>query len=149
EPCRCSSDSSWSKLLRKFVGIAGIRDIDLPGICRIRERKIVGLDLVPSLPVSNLDTVLRRLFNLVGGYHVSARIWAWAMGDPDLPVDVFGPEGKMVTLRSPNYTAAEIFRIDHFRHQLVVYIRQKQIGAGNGSMMLIPQLINELIQCPG
>jgi hypothetical protein len=39
------------KMLRKFVDVAGIFDIDLPGIGRVRERKIVGLDLVPSLPV--------------------------------------------------------------------------------------------------
>src|SRR6516164_4224357 len=70
----CSWRRSWPELLRKFVGITGILDVDFFGIGRIGEGKIVGLEVVPRLPIFNLDTVLRRLVNPLGRDHIAARI---------------------------------------------------------------------------
>src|SRR5262245_5917383 len=48
-----------------------------------------------GLPVGKADGVGEEARDQLGGDDVSARNGAAALGNPDLPVDVFGPEGQV------------------------------------------------------
>src|SRR5262245_29509790 len=67
-----SLDTSDDKVLRQFVELGEFLQIDLLGVRRIREAIIAGCDLGAALPVPDLDTVLRRLVNLLGGNDIAA-----------------------------------------------------------------------------
>jgi hypothetical protein len=53
---------------------------------------------------------------------VPARIRAGSLRDPDLPIDILRPKGKVVAFNAMNYTASEVFDVVDLWHQLLVRI---------------------------
>ena len=53
----------------------------------------------------------------------------------------------LTVLSLPVVSRAQVLYIGHISHQHIIYIRQKQISAGEGLLKLVPQLIDQLFDC--
>src|SRR5262245_31533674 len=91
-----SLDTSDDKIRWQFIEFGEILHVDLLGIRRIREAIIAGGDLGAALPIPDLDTVLRRLVNMLGGNDIAAGIGTITLRDPHLPIDVLGAKREMI-----------------------------------------------------
>ena len=78
-----------------------------------------------------------------------ARIRAVALCDPNLPIDFLVSEREVITLLATDYAAAEIFAVDDLGHQLIVRIREEQVGSREGSVVFVFRLIHEMVDCSG
>ena len=87
-------------MLRQVIHIAKIFQVNLLGIRLILEVKILRCDLISSLPVSELNTVLRSIGYALGGNDISARIGTLTVGDPDLPIDFLGSKSEVIAFNA-------------------------------------------------
>jgi len=71
---------------------------------------------------------LRPLCNALGGDDISARIGTVPLGDPDLPIDFLLSKSEKIAFNPVDHTAAKVLDVDDIKHQLIVGIRQQQIG---------------------
>ena len=53
----------------------------------------------------------------------------------------------MIAFGAADHPAAEVFRVGDIGHQLVIDVRHQQIGARDGFVKLVAQLIDQMIQC--
>ena len=71
------------------------------------------------------------------------------MGDPNLPIDVLVSECQVIAFGAVDHAAAEVLHVDHVGHQHIIDIRQKQIGAGQRPVELVPQLVDQMVDGAG
>jgi hypothetical protein len=69
--------------------------------------------------------------------------------DPDLPIDLFRPEGEVVAFSAPDYPAPKVLHVGNRRHQLFVRIRHQQIRRWNGPVVFVPQFVDQMIDRAG
>ncbi len=55
----------------------------------------------------------------------------------------------MIAFGAADHAAAKILHIDHVGHQLIVDIRHQQIRTGEGLVELVPQLVDQMVECAG
>ena len=79
----------------------------------------------------------------------AAGIGLASLRDPDLEIDLLFAERQVVALDAADHAAAEILDVDHVARQLVVGIRQQQIGTGQRPLDLLLEFIDELIEGSG
>src|SRR6516165_1354283 len=73
---------------------------------RDRQFETIGGDFGPGFPCPNIEGVFREPDNLLAGYDIAARIRAGSMRDPDLPIDVLRPKGKVIAFNAMNNAAS-------------------------------------------
>ena len=87
--------------------------------------------------------------NLLARDDITARVRASPLSDPDLPIDLFRPERKVVAsvvaFDATDHAGSQILHIVDLRHQLLIRIRYQHIGSWNGPVVLVPQYVFQLI----
>src|SRR5204863_8023143 len=82
----------------RFLDGFKIVDIQLRGASGRREGEVGVPGRGASLPIANGQRELGRLVHGLAGDHVTAGVGRAALGDPDLPVGILGPEGQVIAL---------------------------------------------------
>jgi hypothetical protein len=85
------------ELAWEFIDVAKVYDFDFLGIGRVVEAEVIGDDRTADLEVPDLDAVLRRLINSFRRDDIATWIGLIPLSNPNLPVNLLCPKGKMVT----------------------------------------------------
>ena len=99
-------------------------------------------NLGARFPSPNIEGVLRPPCNLLARDDIAARIRAGSLRDPDLPIDLFCPENKMIALDAMDHTASQILYVVNLRHQLLIRIRDQQIGGWDRPVVLMAVIVS-------
>src|SRR6516165_3661125 len=105
----------------------------------------VERNLGARFPCPDIEGVLRPPGNLLARDDIPARIGASSLRDPDLPIDLFCSESKVIAFDAMDYTASQILHVVDLRHQLLIRIRYQQIRGWDGPVVLVPQDIDQLV----
>ena len=136
-------------MVRQLIGTRQILQFYLPGVRRVPEAEVSGCNLFAGLPVPGLNAVLRATCDERRGDDIPAGIGVLPLGDPYLPIDFFCPKSKVIAFNAADHTAAEVLDVNDIQHQCIVDIRQQQIRRRQRPVMLLPQLIDQVIDRAG
>src|SRR5712671_4196179 len=104
--------------MRNFINVNEIAQGHLLRALRRLESKDVGWHVRP--PLFDSKRVLRRAGQGLAGDHILARYRTGTGLDPNLPIGVHVTECEMFALNAIDDADADMFRLDHIRHQDVV-----------------------------
>ena len=138
-------------MIRQNAHALEVFDVDLLGICRVVEGEVVGDDRVTSLPVPDLDGVLRRMGNIPRRNGISAGVGLVALRDPDLEIEGLFAEGEVVAFHAADDTASQILDVDDVFHQRIVAVGEHEVGRGQGPLVFLAQLVDQFVEraCQG
>src|SRR5262245_37842661 len=115
------------KLAWQLIDVKRISRLQLLRAGGRGEFEVIRRHLGAGLPCSDIERVLGKTLNLFCCDDIAAGIRAVALRNPDLPIDLFGAEGKVITLSPSDHATAEILYFGDQRHEFVIHIRQQEI----------------------
>jgi hypothetical protein len=55
----------------------------------------------------------------------------------------------VIAFGTPDHAAAKVLHVDYVGHQLIEHVGQKQICAGHRPVVLVPQLVDQVVEGSG
>src|SRR5579862_785235 len=117
-----SSSFTWGEAIGQFIGIAQLSWLYLPEAVRRLEAEGSRRNFVASLPVTDIERVLRRARDFGARDYIAAGIRVVSLSDPDLDIDLLHAKGEVIAFGAANNTAAQIFYLGDLRHQTRIYV---------------------------
>ena len=74
-------------------------------------------DIVTCFPFPNIEGIFWRPCDLLARDHIAAGIGSGSLCDPDLPIDLFGPEGKVIAFDAADHAASKVLHVGDRRRR--------------------------------